>query len=95
MDKFTINNLVFKCMVSDHLADRMRYGAEARRKIKQLEQTLDELIEQLTKAGQTIVEQNELLKCCYKVLGEERSHDIIDTWKTLKELKLDKLYRED
>jgi len=91
MNKLTINNLIFKCMLSDRLSDRMRYGAEAKQKVNELEETFNELIEKLTQASEKLLEaskiisdQTELLECCYSALGD-RASDIVNTWQILKQ----------
>jgi hypothetical protein len=62
--------------------------------IKNLEQSIDDLIDKTVKAGETITDQNDLLECFYAATGE-RSYDIVTTWNTLKKLKKKRLKERD
>lgn len=95
MDKKpSIQALMWRCVLSDRFADRMKYGSEARERVDTLEEAVAQLTDKLLEASKTITDQNDLLECFYKALGT-RSYDIVNTWKTLKEIKNKKNKKED
>lgn len=93
--------LLWKIVLSKDLNTRITYGKMLLEKLKdsktaseKIYQMSEEVIDKLTQASQTIMDQNDLLECCYSALGD-RAYDIVNTWKQLKKIKENRLKRKD
>lgn len=89
-----IPSLICRCALSKKKKDRLLCAAKLLKWLENEKGELEDLIDKLVTAGNTIRDQNELLECFYTATGN-RTGDIINTWKTMKKIEENKLKRED
>ena len=76
MDTKKLESIIWRCMLSRKLADRIKYGKILTEEIKKIYSFSNDMIDKLVTAGQTISEMNEWIDVLY-VAMEQNKDDII------------------
>lgn len=61
--------LIMRCMLSNNVYDRIKYGKMVLGRLEKEKEGINSLIERLAKAGETILDQREWEECLYTAMG--------------------------